>query len=286
LSGVLVAVLAIGVITLAYLAITQSRGGVIDGTPRPVPSFTLDPTTAPTPTPSAPPASTTVATIVAPGAAERFLSVGDGALWRGTAGVCGEVEPTLERSTNGGQTWIDVTPRYLGIGQLISVDAFAGSEAEIVALMGDDCELQALRTFTQGQFWEPNDDVLAAATYLDPANPATVITPDGDVAAPCPAPWALRADGDAMGLICDGTAYALVDDQWQPAGAGVLALATSDGAIVTAGAAADCTGLLVTTSAAACAPDVSPAGPAAIAASGGSILIWSADTWSSLPAGP
>ena len=206
------------------------------------------------------------------------------ALWRGTAGVCGEVEPTLERSTNDGETWVDVTPRYLDIGQLISVDAFAGSEAEIVALMGDDCELQALRTFTQGRFWEPNDDVLSAATYIDPADPATVITADGDYAAPCGTPWGLRADGDTTALICDGTAYTLVDGEWQAAASGVMALAISDGALATAGATTDCAGLAITTTAATCAPDASPTGPAAITESNGETLIWSADTWAVLPA--
>jgi hypothetical protein len=274
--------LAIGVIALAYLAITQSRGGEVDGTPRPVPSFTPDPTATPTATP--PPAPTTVATIVAPGAGERFLSAGNGALWRGTAGVCGEVEPTLERSTNDGETWVDVSPRYLGIGQLLAVDAFAGSEAEIVALMGDDCELQALRTFTQGRFWEPNDDVLAAATYLDPAEPATVITADGDVAAPCASPWGLRADGDTTALICDGTAFTLTSDEWQPVASGVMALAVADGALFTAGATPECAGLSITASAPACAPDASPAGPAALTESDGDTLVWSADTWSTLPA--
>ena len=122
-------------------------------------------------------------------------TVGSGALWRGTAGACGGAAPTLERSRDGGDTWNDVTPRYLGIGQLLSVEAFAGSEAQIVARMGDDCELQALRTFTQGRFWESHPEALAASTYVDPADPTKVVIADADVTAPCATPWGARTDG-------------------------------------------------------------------------------------------
>ena len=41
---------------------------------------------------------------------ERFLSVGNGVMWRGVAGLCGDVEPLLERSVDSGETWTDVTP--------------------------------------------------------------------------------------------------------------------------------------------------------------------------------
>jgi hypothetical protein len=192
------------------------------------------------------------------------------------------VEPTLERSTDGGESWVDVTPRYLGIGQLLAVDAFAGSEAEIVALMGDDCEVQALRTFTQGRFWESYEDVLAASTYVDPDDAATVVTPDGDVAAPCAAAWGVRAAGSVTGLICDGTAYALTDGEWQPSATAATGLAVADGALVTATSIADCAGLSITSSTAVCAESASPAGPVAIAVSANALLVWSADTWSTI----
>ncbi len=180
-----------------------------------------------------------------PGAAERFLSAGPGALWRATAGRCGETEPLLERSTDDGATWQDVTPRYLGIGQILSLDAFADTEAQMVALMGPGCELQALRTFTQGRFWEPYPDVLAASTYVDPADPATVVIAGAAASAPCPEPWGVRAASGTVGLICDGTAYERVDGTWMPVAEGALAI-TADGAGVTAAAIrADCTGVWI-----------------------------------------
>jgi hypothetical protein len=282
LSAALVAVLVVVVGVLAALAISKSRAGVVEGTPRPVPTFSVDSTQSPTATPAPAPTagSTTTATFVAPGPAERFLSAGDGVLWRGTAGACGEVEPTLERSTDGGEAWTDVTPRYLGIGQLLAVDAFAGSEAEIVALMGDDCEVQALRTFTQGRFWESYEDVLAASTYVDPDDAATVVTPDGDVAAPCATAWGVRAAGSVTGIICDGTAYALTEGGWQPSATAALGVAVADGELVAATSIADCVGLSITSSTVVCAEDASSSGPVAVAASDDALLIWSADTWS------
>lgn len=280
LSGLLVGALAIAVAVLAYVAISETRGSTIDGTPRPVPTFSASPSTTPSVTPTiAPPAA---ATIVAPGANERFLAVGSSAIWRGTAGDCGQTEPLLERSTDNGRTWNDVTPRYLGIGQLLSVEAFAGSEAQIIARMGDDCELQALRTFTQGRFWAPYDDVLAGATYVDPTDPATIVTPDASVAAPCASAWGVRTDGDTTAIICDGTAYTRDGDTWRSVAANVMAVMPVGQAFVTAAAQGGCSGLVITGAAPSCAEAATSTGPVAIAASGTSTLIWSADSWSTV----
>src|SRR5690606_14075175 len=162
----------------------------------------------PSPTPSPTPSQTPVFDR----AAERFLAVGSGVIWRGTAGECGAVAPVLERSTDGGKSWNDVTPTYRGIGQLLAVRAFAGDQSEIVALMGDDCELQALRTFTYGQFWEPYDDVLANSWYINPTDPASVGHPGGSLPLPCIDAHGLRTAGDLQALICAQTAYVLTAD--------------------------------------------------------------------------
>ncbi|QEW00848.1 hypothetical protein F6J84_12535 [Microbacterium caowuchunii] len=276
-SGVLVAVLAVVVIVLVVLAFQRTRGGApVEQSPRPVPSFSPSPDETPSPT-ATPTATPTPVVITAPGAEERFLSAGSGALWRATAGACGGTEPLLERSTDEGRTWNDVTPRYLGIGQILSLNAFAGTEAQLVALMGADCEVQGLRTFTQGRFWEPNAEVLAGATYLVPDG-AEVITPSGRVEAPCDAPWGVRAGGGATALVCDGIAYTLVDDEWEQVAENALAVALQSGAVVTAAVAPGCNGITISGVASTCVQVESPSAPSAITTSGPNTLIWALDT--------
>ncbi|KAA9132903.1 hypothetical protein [Microbacterium caowuchunii] len=276
----LVAVLAVVVIVLVVLAFQRTRGGApVEQSPRPIPSFS--PTPDVTPSPTATPAALPIA---APGAEERFLSVGSGALWRATAGACGETAPLLERSTDDGRTWNDVTPRYLGIGQILSLNAFAGTEAQLVALMGADCEVQGLRTFTQGRFWEPNDDVLAGATYVLPDG-AEVVTPSGSVETPCTHAWGARAVAGTVGLICDGTAFVREGSAWEPAGRDVVAIAASADGLGTAALDGDCDGLMVTAEATpVCVASAASARPAAITLSGTDILLWAGDTITREPA--
>ncbi len=276
LTGALVAVLAVAAIVLSVLAVvrTQNAADSVATTPRPVPSFTVSPTAQPPSSPS--PTAATAATAVVPGAAERFLSVGEGAMWRATAGECGGAGPLLERSTDDGATWQDVTPRYRGIGQILSLDAFGGTEAEMVALMGDGCELQALRTFTQGRFWEPYPDVLAASTYVDPARPGAVVVAGSATNAPCPAPWGVRAGAGTIGVICEGTAYRLAEGEWQPVADGALAIAADAAGITAAGTAPDCPGLQLNPpdpAGATCAAEVSASSPLALYGT----LVWAGD---------
>ena len=261
LSAVVVSVLAVVVVVLSVLAFQRTQGTPVEGTPRPVPSFSATPSATPDAAPPAPPVTSPAATITVPGAAERFLSAGSGVLWRATAGACGEVEPLLERSADGGQTWSDVTPRYLGIGQILGLAAFAGTEAQLIARMGDACEVQGLRTFTQGRFWEPNADVLAAATYIDPAAPGTVVVGSASREAPCAAPWGVRATGATLALICDGTAYALSGDEWQPVGENAVAVTTTADEVIPATIASDCPGVRVGSS---CLGTAAPTAPVAL----------------------
>ncbi len=256
LVGVTVAVVAIAAVVLVVLALLHSRGAAPTGTPRPVPTFETPQQSSASPTPTATPST--------PGADERFLAIGTGAMWRATAGGCGGSAPVIERSVDGGATWRDVTPTYRGIAQVLSLDPLAGDQAEVVAGMGPGCEVQALRTFTGGEFWEPYADVLAASTYLAPQDPASVVTPAGAVAAPCPTPWGLRSSRGTVGLICDGTAYQRAGSAWQPVGTDAVAVAIRDGAVV------------AVTAAQATAPAA-----AAVAADG--LRVWSGDALVPLP---
>lgn len=275
LAGVLVSVLAVAAIALAVLALTPRTP------PDPHPLRTITPSVAPSPSASPSASASTVpgALVAAPGADERYLAIGEQAMWRASAGDCGTVAPVLERSADGGRTWSDVTPRYLGIGEILHVEAFVGSEARIVARMGSACETQGLRTFTQGRFWEQDAATLAAATYVDPAAPAVIATPSGRVEAPCAAPWGAQGDAAALTVVCDGIAQQWDGATWQRVAAGAVAvIATADGARA-ARADASCTGLLVGDT---CLADA-PAGPAALAASADALWLWAGDTVRPVP---
>jgi hypothetical protein len=287
LTGVLVSVLAVAAIALAVFALTPRTP------PDLRPLRTTTPSIAPSPSPSASPSasatSAPAAPVAAPGADERFLAVGEQSMWRASAGDCGIVPPLLERSTDGGRTWSDVTPRYLGIGEILHVEAFVGTEARIVARMGASCETQGLRTFTQGRFWEQDAATLAAATYVDPAAPAVIVTPSGRVEAPCPAPWGAQGDAGALTLVCDGIAQRWDGGAWQTvagaagtggaaAGGAVAVTMTADG-VRAARTDPSCAGLVVGD---ACVADL-PAGPAALAASADALWLWAGDTVRPVP---
>lgn len=278
-----VAALTIIVVVLASLALQRSRGETA-AQPNPVPSFTLGVTT-PTPTP------TQEAPSPAPAASradERFLTTGSAVWWRGVAGECGVTEPLIERSGDGGATWTDVTPRYLGIGQILTVSAFSAVDAETVAAVGPACEVQALRTYTDGAFWEPYPEVLAASRYIDPADPSVVILAGELVPAPCLAPTGLRTSGDDAALICDGAAWILTDANWTalpPTGVAALTIVGSD--ILLAHSDAACEGIAVSRLASnntaavqpvGCAAGADPAAPTAVTTLNGDLLLWSGET--------
>lgn len=224
------------------MALAQSRGEATAES-NPIPSFSLGVQTA-TPTPTAEPPSER--TEQAP-SEERFLAAGSGAWWRGTAGRCGGTEPLVERSVDGGQTWIDVTPRYLGMSELMSLGAFTSTEAEMVVKVGPSCEVQALRTFTQGQFWEPYPDVLAASRYVDSASPGVVDLGDDSIAAPCEQASGLRSSGQTLALVCDDSAWQLQASTWIeiPSAERATALWVEGETVWIVGAGTACDGLSV-----------------------------------------
>ncbi|WP_322409919.1 hypothetical protein [Microbacterium invictum] len=238
----LVGVLAVGVAIVSALALAQSRGPATAES-NPIPSFSLGVQTA-TPTPSPEPSSERAEPLPSE---ERFLAAGSGAWWRGTAGRCGEAEPLVERSVDGGQTWIDVTPRYLGMSELMSLGAFTSTEAEMVVKVGPSCEVQALRTFTQGQFWEPYPDVLAASRYVDSANSGVVDLGDDSIAAPCEEASGLRTAGETIALLCDDSAWQLASSTWIeiPSAERATALWVEGETVWIAGAGSACDGLSV-----------------------------------------
>ncbi|MCP2638119.1 hypothetical protein K0817_016320 [Microbacterium sp. HD4P20] len=277
-----VAALAIVVGVLAIAAYQRANPEPTPAEAGPVPSFDLGVKT-PTPTPSAPAAAPIALE------AQRYLSVGGALWWRATAGACDGPAPVVERSPDGGETWIDVTPTYRGIAQVQSLDAFSAQDAEMVAAMAE-CETQALRTYTNGEFWESYPDVLAISRYVSPTDAATVVLPSGPVPAPCAQAWGLRASGDAVALVCDARAWSWSGEEWQQlAPENAIALTLDGGDVIVAHTTPDCAGVALSRATAessspvACAEGVDPAAPTAIDLAGADLSLWSADSLVTLP---
>ena len=274
----IVIVLAIVVGALAWMAYARAQTPPPEETPRVTPTMGVK-TTTPTPTPTPTPTSTVAA---ATGAAERFLAISDGDIWRATAGECGVTAPVIERSTDQGATWTDVTPTYRGIGQVLSLEPYAADQAYIVALMGDACELQGLRTFTYGQFWEPNDDILANATYVDPASSNTIVTPAGAMDAPCEVPTSVNGITETTALICGSEAGAIANaSAWQSLTPNAVAVHVSnENEIATLTSdPATCDGLVSTYAGiSTCVPGLSPDNAAAVTVVDATPWLWSGDT--------
>ncbi|MBF4561444.1 hypothetical protein ITJ43_04775 [Microbacterium sp. VKM Ac-2870] len=281
-------VLVVAVAALSIEALRQGRGSSDpDATVGPAPTFSYAPRSpappsSPTSTPSAAPA---------PGASERFLSVGSEATWRGTAGVCGGIAPLIERSSDGGSTWQSVTPTSKGIAQLQSLTSFGGRNATAVADMGSDCARTTLRTYTDGQFWEPYPDIFAVDTYTLPGERAVVV--DGKkIAAPCATPWGLRSGSGVTAVICDGTAYRLDGQNWTTLTPDARAVAVASGHVYVARADAACTGIRISDYATAatdidCITTADTAGPLALdatsAQSGTSLTLWAGSKLIDIP---
>lgn len=280
-----IAALAIVVAILAFAAYQRANPDLSAQSPVPAPTFTLGAQQS-TPTPTVPePEPVSLE-------AQRFLSISSAQWWRATAGACDGTEPLVERSPDGGATWVDVTPRYRGIAQVQALDGFSTQDAEMVAAMVG-CETQALRTYTFGEFWEPYPDVLAQSRFVDATDAATVVLPSGPVPAPCDTASGLRASGDVVALLCDGRAWRWAADEWQPlAPEGAITLAVDGADVIVAHHSPDCAGIALsrigasdpdTVIGSACVEGVDPAAPTAIALAG-DVWLWSGDSLASVPA--
>ncbi|WES62852.1 hypothetical protein P0L94_10310 [Microbacter sp. GSS18] len=251
----------------------------------PVPTFTLGVRT-PTPTPTR-----TAPAVTAPGAEERFLALGSGVMWRATAGACNGAAPMLERSDDGGANWLDVTPGYRDVRQIVALQSFSGTEADIVAGVGDACEVQGLRTYTEGEFWAPDDQVLNTLSYISPSESSTVVTPAGSIDAPCAQPWSVATANDSIAVVCDGTPMVTNGEEWTSFGIPTAhVLAAGEGELVLVFDDSECEGLALKRSpidglagqeTRVICLDVDPTASeasAAIATAGGQAVVWAGDS--------
>jgi hypothetical protein len=272
-----VGVLVAGVAALTWAALQHANPPAAAGEAEPVPTFELGVQT-PSPTPTPTPTAERLAL-----EERRMLAIGSEVWWRATAGSCTGPAPVVERSNDRGSTWIDVTPEYLGIRQVQTLEAFSGRDAEMIAGMAD-CEPEALRTFTRGEFWESYPDVLAASRYVEPRDAGSVHLPSGPVPAPCPGAFGLHGFGDTVALVCAERAWSWAGEEWVAlAPEGVVALTVDRSDVVVAHRSADCAGVALSrvapdasVASLGCAEGSDAAAPVAIDVSGDSVMVWSA----------
>ena len=278
---VAVVLLAVGVGVLSVWALQRGAGAPGASGASPAPTFTFE---RGTPTASATPTPTPTTPVAVADASERFLALDGDTLWRATAGACDGEAPVVELSTDGGESWSDATPTGVDAVQVLGVATFGGGDGEVIAAVGSDCEPAALRSYSAGADWDSYADALTAATFLSPSDGTTVVRPDGDVTAPCAAARSVRTSRDAVGLICDGTVFALIDGEWMPVATDAIALDAEAGTLVVAHASANCAeGVAVTRfdgtsgDAMGCISGVDVTAPAAISVLGDDLALWTGD---------
>ncbi|WP_445996342.1 hypothetical protein ACUWEX_11490 [Okibacterium fritillariae] len=290
--------LVIDVVVIA-LALAQNRTPADVSTSRPIPTFTDTPATPATPAPGSGGAGSGSGSGApatgAPGAvddtlpATRFIAADNGtSAWRATQGSCPTGAGVIERTTDGGVTWVNVPAASLDLRQIFRFTSLGASSAAVVGTTGDDCTLEAFRTFSAGSTWSANAAELAAATYIDPAQPTVVQTPAGPVTPPCPNPRQVVPGTANLTVLCtDQLLSQQSDGAWssaQVAGA-LAATSTSDGLTVVRAGVQGCAGLSIATLPAdlsgarltpvgCLAAETSPA-EVAISESMGSLWLWS-----------
>lgn len=302
LAGIGVALLAVAVIAISAAAVNHAARPSSVGTAAPVESFDLGvrpPSTTPTPTPEPSAAAATPGGMVSPRAGviaradERVLVVGSVAMWRAIAGECGGAAPLLERSIDGGRTWQDVTPRYRDVTRIAGIDVTGGSDADIVVATGPECATQVLRSFTQGEFWDPAPEALATWSFVNPADASVVSSPSGAIPAPCPEARGVSSRNGAAAFVCAAAAYQFDSGKaWQALPVdNALGTATTDQGMLVAHLADACDGIAVSRVAAGahaadpvgCLGAASPATPVALADTPEGVIVWAGDLLETIP---
>lgn len=276
-----IAVLALVVAIVVVAALDRGQGASPDAAPAPVPTFTLhtpEPVAEePSPTPEPAPEI-----VLGP---ERFLSVGsDGALWRGTAGECGGEAPTLELSTDRGETWQGVNFPSDAAARLLRLEASDRTIADVLIAVGDECEVELYRTYSSGAQWQDNTQSVRSWSYASPTEEFTVQVRGEAVPAPCARPTDVSATNDAVTIVCDGTAYENASDSdWVALDAPghVLAIANAADGPVFASVTEACTGVTITRVGDETCVDAAP-DATAIAAQSASVWLWSGESVTNL----
>lgn len=272
------------------LSTTEADADVTPGT---VPTSTLVPT--PTPT-AAPVASTTaavepVASTVVAVAPTRMISAVDGTTaWRAASGECPAASASPEVSTDSGATWTSTDATGPTDATAVqSISAQSGSVVQLVGLDLADCAPLFVKTFVGGDNFRSYPEQLDGQWFVNPADRATVHSPEGSQAAPCASVLALAPrSGTEAAVLCGSNELYVTTDAaatWSGAAtvAGAVTLApANDGYVAAVAGAADCAGVQVVTltpelaaTVTGCLPvEGELAGNVAVSATGDTLWIW------------
>lgn len=246
------------------------------------------------------PSSSTSASPAAVTAVEplRVLAAFDGTTaWRAITGACPATTAQPQVTTNSGTTWktTDATTatKITAVQNLVVTSKTA---LELVGLSAAECGPAFAKTFVSGENYALYPDQLGAKWYLDPAAPAQVHSPTGDVTAPCPAVVSLAANNttSAVALCANNQVFLTTNSArtWSAAAtiAGAVNVALSrTGYLVAAVGNADCAGVQILASAGGAAPNATGCFPTSstpeslignvgIASAAGTLWLWAGDS--------
>ena len=176
-----------------------------------------------------------------------FLTAVDGqtALFA-RAGDCRSAPPEILATTDGGGSWVAYNGSQVGLGQVVSLQLQSDTIALTVFRTAGTCELSGGRSFTGGQFWEEYPELPMIESYLDPADPRTVVIDGQAVPSPCAHPIQVAEGGDSDVVLCDGgDVHEFIDGGWTVTNVpGAYAMGIASGsAIFAVDAAAGCDGV-------------------------------------------
>ncbi|RPF26401.1 hypothetical protein [Georgenia muralis] len=137
--------------------------------------------------------------------------------WRATSTGCG-APAVLEHTLDAGATWQEVPSEVSPITRLRLLD-----DGTLVAIGGGpDCVPTYRSTVTDGASWVTEDQFLPGSWYVTPGDRTTLVTPLGEVAAPCTGAAADLAavDAERAAVLCADGTVDVSDDAgvtWTPA---------------------------------------------------------------------
>jgi len=214
--------LVLDVLLIGYALTRPATGG--NDPLAPIPTFGATSAPTPTPTPTPPPEPL-------PESAPRFMVSVDGTIgWRSTAGSCPGEAAVIERTVDGGASWEHTPVDDLTVHQVLSLSG-TESTVQAVARVEGGCSVDLLASFTEGDFWSQYPERVAEFSFIDPTSPSVLQIGGEATEAPCASPRELRTGSAAIGVVCDGALFEMLDgstDWTSIAIPGLLAIAPND----------------------------------------------------------